>query len=504
MQRAVLRWVRRWAAALALTELAVLVTTTVLLMQSAGMTLNQVSGADFFIADSLSLMASISIVILAGSRRVPGFADLLLPACAILVGSVMTSHSMSRIEHRIPLAVVTGLHQAASAAWIGGLPYLLITLGRTRNSQDAQGFSARFSRLALTSVGILAAAGLLLAGVYVGSVGAIYGTSYGIMVTTKAILFGLLLLLGAMNFGIVRSAASGMLESLRRFGEVEIAIGFTVLLTAASLTSLPPAADLADGRLNSSTIAARMAPRVPRMSSPTTRDLPEDIYAAQQKSLEAASDSTESYVPGQAGMRPNTPAEKGWSEYNHHWAGLIVLIIGLLALAAQMGRALKGSWLPGRWARGWPLLFFLLAVFLVLRSDPETWPLGPGEFWVGMTDPEVLLHRIFAVLVVGLGIFEWRVQNGRASPQASLVFPILVGVASALLLTHSHTLGNPTDEVLAELSHAPLAILGIVAAWSRWLELRLPQENRTRLVMTQVWPVCFLLIGAVLLNYREM
>jgi putative copper resistance protein D len=122
-----------------------------------------------------------------------------------------------------------------------------------------------------------------------------------------------------------------------------------------------------------------------------------------------------------------------------------------------------------------------------------------------MTDPEVLLHRIVALLVIGLAVFEWRVQTDRVeSPRARLVFPVLIAVAGALLLTHSHGLGNIKEEVLAELSHAPLAVLGVTAAWSRWLELRLPSENRVRFAMAAVWPVCFLLIGVLLLNYREM
>src|SRR5438067_6309172 len=41
-----------------------------------------------------------------------------------------------------------------------------------------------------------------------------------------------------------------------------------------------------------------------------------------------------------------------------------------------------------------------------------------------------------------------------------LVFPMLIAVSGALLLTHSHSLGNIKEEVLAELSHIPLAILG--------------------------------------------
>jgi putative copper resistance protein D len=405
---------------------------------------------------------------------------------------------MSRLEYRLPLVALTGLHQAATAVWLGGLPYLLIGLAHTPDLALARRLSSRFSRLALVSVGILAAAGLLLSVSYVGSIRALYGTSYGAMVATKAVLFGLLLFLGALNYQLVRGNSSSLLQSVRRFGEAEIGIGVTVILLAASLTSLPPAVDLAAGRVSGPEVLARMAPRVPRLSSPTRQDLPEDVYAALQKSYESpATLSSESYVPGQAGTRPNTPAEKAWSEYNHHWAGVIVLVIGLLAIFAQFGHFPL--------ARNWPLVFLGLSVFLFLRSDPETWPLGPVGFWVSMTDPEVLLHRIVALLVIGLAVFEWRVQTDRVeSPKVRLVFPVLIAIAGALLLTHSHSLGNIKEEVLAELSHAPLAVLGVTAAWSRWLELRLPSENRVRFAMAAVWPVCFLLIGALLLNYREM
>jgi putative copper resistance protein D len=225
--------------------------------------------------------------------------------------------------------------------------------------------------------------------------------------------------------------------------------------------------------------------------------LPEDVYAAQKLAFESGSLTTESFVPGQSGTRPNTPAEKAWSEYNHHWAGIIVLSVGLLALLAQAGKI--------SWARSWPLLFLGLSVFLFLRSDPEVWPLGPNGFWVTFADPEVLLHRIFAALVIALAVFEWRVQTGRvASSNIRLVFPMLVAFSGALLLTHSHSLGNIKEEVLAELSHIPLAILAVMAGWSRWLELRLPAEDRARAWLARLWPVCISLIGVFLLNYREM
>jgi copper resistance protein D len=495
---ACLRWIRRSALALAVMQLAYMLASSLILMQSADMTVGDVSGANFVLAGVLAVASALTIAALAGIRTSKNHAVLLLPAALILMSSVMTSHAMARLDYRFPLAAVTALHQGATATWLGGLFYLLIAIPRSPDNQFARALIARFSRLALISVAVLAAAGFTLGLAYVGSLPAVYGTSYGIMVATKVILFGTLLLLGALNFQIARSPSGGaVIASLKRFGEAELGIGITIILTAASLTSLPPAIDLKADRVSRQEIAARLAPQIPRLASPAVQDLPEDVYAAEVRAFDAGTLSSASFVPGQAGTRPNTPAEKSWSEYNHHWAGLIVLAIGLLAFLAQTKH------FP--WARNWPLLFLGLSLFLFLRSDPETWPLGPNGFWVTLQDPEVLLHRIFSLLVVALAIFEWRVQTGRvASGRARLIFPALVAVASALLLTHSHSLGNIKEEVLAELSHAPLAILGVVAGWSRWLELRLPSENKVRDRMAWLWPTCMVLIGILLLNYREM
>jgi copper resistance protein D len=498
INQACLRWIRRAAIALAVMQLAYILASTLILMQSADMTLTDISGANFVLAGILAIVSALTIAALTTPRRPINSLVLLLPAALILLSSVMTSHAMARLDYRLPLAAVTALHQGATAVWLGGLFYLLIAIPRSPDNQFARQLIARFSKLALISVVVLAAAGFTLGLAYVGSLDAVYGTSYGIMVATKVVLFATLLLLGALNFKIAHSPSGGaVIASLKRFGEAELGIGITVILTAASLTSLPPAIDLKTDRVSRQEIAARLAPRSPRLSSPAVQDLPEDIYAAQVTSFDAGTLSSASFVPGQAGTRPNTTAEKSWSEYNHHWAGLIVLAIGLLAFLAQTKH------FP--WARNWPLIFLGLSAFLFLRSDPETWPLGPNGFWVTLQDPEVLLHRIFALLVIALAIFEWRVQTGRVATQrARLIFPALVAAASALLLTHSHSLGNIKEEVLAELSHAPLAVFGIVAGWSRWLELRLPAENKVRDRMAWLWPTCLVLIGLLLLNYREM
>src|SRR5882762_5841399 len=175
LQQACLRWIRRSAIALAVMQISYVLANSMILRQSAGMSLREVAGANFVLAGLIGIVAAFTVIALAAARRSTGYIDLLLPAAAIIASSVMTSHSMARLDYRAPLVAFPALHQAATAAWLGGLPYLLIAV---RRSPDfARRLSARFSQLALVSVAVLASAGLLLSFAYVGSFKAVYGTS---------------------------------------------------------------------------------------------------------------------------------------------------------------------------------------------------------------------------------------------------------------------------------------------------------------------------------------
>jgi len=198
-------------------------------------------------------------------------------------------------------------------------------------------------------------------------------------------------------------------------------------------------------------------------------------------------------VPGAGILPPRNADDIAWSEYNHHWAGVLVILIGALALLHQAGV---------RWARHWPLAFIVLAGFLLLRSDPEVWPMGSEDFMAAFRDIEVLQHRLFVALILVFALFEWSVRTGRLrDPRMALVFPLMVSAGGALLLTHSHAIANVKDAMLIELTHTPLAIAGIAAGWARWLELRLP--DRGGRVAGWAWPLCFVLVGVILLWYRE-
>jgi len=203
------------------------------------------------------------------------------------------------------------------------------------------------------------------------------------------------------------------------------------------------------------------------------------------------------FLPGESmGVNTSTLADIAWSEYNHNVAGLVVFLMGILAL---LSRSRYFSW-----AKIWPLTFLLLAVFLFFRADPENWPMGPNGFWESFAVTDVLQHRAAVVLIIVFAIFQYRVETKRVkSMAAALVFPAVCAIGGVVLLTHTHALSNVKEELLAELSHTPLAIFGIVAGWSRWLELRLPEDNQARKYLAWVWPVCFILVGMILMDYHE-
>jgi len=486
-----------FALALIATQIVSVMTTSAVLMETAQLSFNEVLGADFFLAGIVIVCASLGIVLLSRVSSVQGASSLLALSFIVIGASIMLSHAASRVEQRWIPGIATFLHQLSTASWIGGLPFLLISLAHASEGSTREKLVKRFSSLAQVSVVTLFAAGVVLSLFYIDSPVAIYGTAYGVMVASKVFLFGELLLLGAFNFYLVRrvhTEPTRLLAQLRRFTETEIGIGFTVVLAAASLTSVPPAADLTGDRLTAAEIITGMAPHWPRLSSPSVEELSEPTLQKLRKAKAQGIPVLESYVLGGSATSPNTPADIAWSEYNHHWSGLFVLAMGLLALAWRTG------FVP--WARHWPLLFLGLAAFLFLRADPENWPLGPNGFFESFANSEVLQHRAFVVLIVTFALFEWAVRTNRLqSERAALVFPFVCSLGGALLLTHSHALENLKAALLAELTHVPLALLGITAGWARWLELRLSPPDRG--IPSWIWPICFVLIGLLLLFYRE-
>jgi len=458
--------------------LSLIVQLLVLADATAGWPIAAVADTSFFRAGLVRISSCVVLVVgcvtLARRPERRGW-WIALAAFTVLLGagSAWTSHAAGRLGPRAALLVLDALHQLAAGAWIGGLLHLSMLAWRA-DSGWSVGQLKRFSATSLVSVIVLVLAGVGLTIAYVDGPRALLGTSYGSMILTKVAVLAGLMLLGAANFFAVRrlpESSGTALPRLRRFVEVEFGLGATVLFIAASLTSLPPAADVVTDRAALAEVGGRFAPRWPVLTSPKITDLPVDDRNA-----------------------PRTDADRAWSEFNHHWAGIFVLVMGLLAVVHATGHA--------RWARHWPLVFLGLAGFLLVRNDPGAWPLGPLGFWESMRYPEVLQHRIFVLLVIAFGIFEWLVRTDRVQLHgAALVFPLLCAVGGGLLLTHSHAGLNLKEEYLIEVTHVPLGVLAMVTGWSRWLELRL--SSSTSRLPGRLWPVAFTLIGVALILYRE-
>ncbi|XUM20235.1 copper resistance D family protein [Bradyrhizobium oligotrophicum S58] len=495
------RFLRRSAFGWFAIVLASLAVNVGALIGTLDLSLGAAASADFARSGMAVAACALGIAVLArtGSWAAWRIVALTVLTVSALLLQLNLTHAASRLEVRWPLLAADFLHMLGAGVWIGGLPYFLMALNGCKGDDDQRLIGRRYSLMSMVSVAAIVLGGIVMAIAYLGSFAAIYGTAYGVMTSAKVAMLLMLLALGAGNFLAVerlrhRDPAAPLLR-MKRFVEVELGIGLTVLLTAGSLTSLPPGIDLSQDRLNWQEIVERAAPQWPRLTSPSVDQLTISQLQARIDAADAQRvTAPQAYVPGEGVILPRSAADIAWSEYNHHWAGIFVVLIGMLALIERF------SW--GRWARHWPLLFLVMAAFLFLRADEMAWPLGPIGFWASWRDPEVAQHRLFVVLIILFGLFEWRVRlRGQQAGRAALVFPLTVAAGGALLMTHSHAIANIKDQLLIEMSHTPLALCGITAGWARWLELRM--DGRISRTAAWVWPVAFVLVGLILLDYRE-
>jgi putative copper resistance protein D len=471
-----------------------------ILAGTAEITIGEALGGDYAIAQSVRIAgALLMLALLYGkSASVP----LLLALALVDLGAgVATSHAAARIEDRGLLIGITALHHAGAAVWIGGLPSFLSAMRRLPGGAMRSMVGARYSLLSMLSVGAITFSGIGMLVHYVGSADALYGTAYGMMLATKTTLFLGLLALGYANFRVVRGLANnpqGSILRLRRFAEVELGVGITMFFLAASMTSLPPAIDLTRDRVSLSEIAERLEPKLPALTSPSRDTL---AFYEEQKTLaeekaENKPATLQAYVPGAGVPLPRNAQDIAWSEYNHHWAGLIVLIMGVLVLIEKTGKA--------PWARHWPLLLIVLAGFLFLRSEAEGWPTGSLSLAESLRDPEFIQHKSFMVLMTAFAAFEWSVRNQvMRNGWAKYVFPLICALGGMMLLTHSHSIANVKELLLLEMTHMPLAVFAIWSGWTRWLELRL-EDGRAKVIAGWLWPTFFCLTALTLLLYREI
>lgn len=194
-------------------------------------------------------------------------------------------------------------------------------------------------------------------------------------------------------------------------------------------------------------------------------------------------------------------AWKRESEFNHHLAGLFVLIGGLFLLAET---ELRQRWSAARFV--WPATLLLSGLFLLVWSDTELWPFGPQSWGAALVaNPEVRQHKTFAVILLILGFIELQKTRDRLKAAwTSWAFPVLAIGGSVFLLFHMHSgemYGNP-DEVMARIQaeHRSYAIAGVGIGLSKGLS---EARSYWQPLFQRLWPALMMILGALLMTYVE-
>ena len=189
-----------------------------------------------------------------------------------------------------------------------------------------------------------------------------------------------------------------------------------------------------------------------------------------------------------------SPEGKAYSEFNHHTAGVFVLLIVLgefrypLALTALACTRLL-----------LPMAMLGSGGFLLIWSDHEAWPIGSLSFvqtFFG-TDGEIVQHKLYAVLFLAVGLIELLRRTGRlAQAWWRIPLPAVAILGGLMLFLHSHGAHLVAHRIA--IHHTLMGIMAITAGSCK-LASELPDRSRWGLA----WACLILLIGVQLLFYSE-
>jgi putative copper resistance protein D len=410
-------------------------------------------------------------------------------ALPMIISGAWLVHGAGRFENQVTLMSLTVTHQVAAAAWIGGI-FQLVNLWLLRSSdQVAAGLwplmLKRFTIFGIASVSMILISGLPIALQYINTWNGLIGTGYGNLLMVKIVLMSIALGFAWLNKSAVLTFGfSGNNHALNNrvpyYVEAETFVLVTLLFTAASLASQPPAIDIPNLTASWQEVLNTFSPQIPRTSSPTHTDL-------------IAGEAGRVAIVGQV---PSLAATE-WSNYNHNISGIFLTAMSFFAMLSYLQKSGFDKF------KYWPVGFVLLGIFLFFRSDAETWPLGPIGFWEStFNNGEVLQHRIATLLVFVLGIMELSARISK-NPDSKLpfVFPLLAAFGGLMLLTHSHVGFQPKSAFLIQVGHTMMGIFSLILASGRWLELKLDRPGKDIAGFISV--AALFQIGIILMFYRE-
>ena len=230
--------------------------------------------------------------------------------------------------------------------------------------------------------------------------------------------------------------------------------------------------------------------------APAARSIQHDMHNMPE--MDALADASDQGSNGQA----KRVADKKESEFNHHLAGVFILIAGVFILAQER---LLPKWPVVRYA--WPFCFFVAGLFVLVFSDTEIWPFGDQNLYYALShQPEDLQHKVFAIILLALALVEFQRLRGQwKALWHAWIFPALSLIGAVLLLFHSHATGmhGPNAMQLMERiqsQHRWYASIGFAIVLTKGLS-EVPTKWRNGLNRT--WPMLLIILGTSLALYRE-
>ena len=202
-------------------------------------------------------------------------------------------------------------------------------------------------------------------------------------------------------------------------------------------------------------------------------------------------------APPAAGQWDGSPEGVAYSEFNHHMAGVFVLLIGLSELRGGLGVSMLA------WSRFLlPLAMLGAGGFLMIWSDHEAWPIGFKSFadTYFSDDFETLQHKLYAMLLLSVGAIEMLRRTGRVTHMAwGMPLPVFALIGGVMLFLHSHG-AHPSAHKIA-IHHAVMGTTALLAGTCKIIAGTKTQVGRSPWGLT--WAVLVLLIGIELLAYSE-
>jgi putative copper export protein len=423
-------------------------------------------------------------------------------ASGSVVVSSLVSHASAQPQHRIVAISFQIVHIAAAAIWMGVLLHLFLAR-RTMLAKPSSDrisllaeMATKFSPIALAMTSLLGITGLIAAYRYNRELGALFTSPYGLTLLVKLVLLVPAIFAGFVNFRFIRPKLLELAQAITRSSrttsnskeelesakllcwfvrtlELEVTAGMLVITVAGILGSVsPPGAD-GSQRLTAIQTRALLSPHLP------TTDL-------------------SGFDSGPDDPRGPTISDLHFNEFSHNWSGIMVCLIGM----AWMAQAVRGS--IGSWAgRVLPFLLLPLGLWVGFGANPEIWLFHSVSPWQALTDPQLLVHQLSALLVFVLVWYAWwDKKNPEERRPFGYPLPTLMIAGSLLLLGHAHS--TPFADELTNLVNVEHAVLGALALFGGTARLLVLRGLFPRPLARFVWPSFVIGFGLFMaFFYRE-